>query len=73
MKIAYVYDAVYLWIKGGGAEKRIYEISWELLFSRKGIFGKVVERISLYCCVTKCFMRYNEDARRDVERIGDVG
>jgi len=26
MKIAYVYDAVYPWIKGG-AEKRIYEIS----------------------------------------------
>ena len=26
MKIAYVYDAVYPWIKGGG-EKRIHEIS----------------------------------------------
>ena len=26
MKIAYVYDAVYPWVKGG-AEKRIYEIS----------------------------------------------
>lgn len=26
MKIAYIYDAVYPWIKGG-AEKRIYEIS----------------------------------------------
>ena len=29
MKIAYVYDAVYPWIKGG-AEKRIYEISKRL-------------------------------------------
>jgi len=26
MKIAYIYDAVYPWVKGG-AEKRIYEIS----------------------------------------------
>ena len=30
MKIAYVYDAVYPWIKGG-AEKRIYEISKRLV------------------------------------------
>ena len=30
MKIAYVYDAVYPWIKGGG-EKRIYEISKRLV------------------------------------------
>ena len=30
MKIAYVYDAVYPWIKGG-AEKRIYEISKNFL------------------------------------------
>ena len=29
MKIAYVYDAVYPWVKGG-AEKRIYEISRRL-------------------------------------------
>ena len=30
MKITYVYDAVYPWIKGG-AEKRIYEISKRLV------------------------------------------
>ena len=30
MKIAYVYDAIYPWIKGGG-EKRIYEISKRLV------------------------------------------
>ena len=30
MKIAYVYDAVYPWIKGG-AEKRVYEISRRLV------------------------------------------
>ena len=30
MKIAYVYDAVYPWIKGG-AEKRIWEISKRLV------------------------------------------
>ena len=30
MKIAYVYDAVYPWIKGG-AEKRVYEISKRLV------------------------------------------
>jgi hypothetical protein len=29
MKIAYVYDAVYPWVKGG-AEKRIYELSRRL-------------------------------------------
>ena len=29
MKLAYIYDAVYPWIKGG-AEKRIYEISKRL-------------------------------------------
>ena len=29
MKIAYIYDAVYPWVKGG-AEKRIYEISRRL-------------------------------------------
>jgi len=29
MKIAYIYDAVYPWIKGGG-EKRIYEIGKRL-------------------------------------------
>ena len=29
MKIAYIYDAVYPWIKGG-AEKRIYEIGKRL-------------------------------------------
>ncbi|MCL0080146.1 hypothetical protein M1O18_04520 [Dehalococcoidia bacterium] len=29
MKIAYIYDAVYPWIKGG-VEKRIYEISKRL-------------------------------------------
>lgn len=33
MKIAYVYDAVYPWIKGG-AEKRIYEISKRLVERR---------------------------------------
>ena len=31
MKIAYVYDAVYPYVKGG-AEKRIYEISKGLTF-----------------------------------------
>lgn len=30
MKIAYVYDAIYPWIKGG-AEKRVYEISKRLV------------------------------------------
>ncbi|MCL0050604.1 hypothetical protein M1N22_01970 [Dehalococcoidia bacterium] len=30
MKIAYIYDAVYPWIKGG-AEKRVYEISKRLV------------------------------------------
>ncbi len=30
MRIAYIYDAVYPWIKGG-AEKRIYEISKRLV------------------------------------------
>jgi len=30
MKIAYVYDAVYPWIKGG-AEKRIHEIAKRLV------------------------------------------
>jgi hypothetical protein len=30
MKIAYVYDAVYPWVKGG-AEKRIWEISKRLV------------------------------------------
>jgi len=34
MKIAFVYDAVYPWIKGG-AEKRIYEIEVHL-FELKG-------------------------------------
>lgn len=29
MKIAYIYDAAYPWVKGG-AEKRIYEISRRL-------------------------------------------
>jgi len=29
MKIAYIYDAIYPWIKGG-AEKRIYEIGKRL-------------------------------------------
>ena len=29
MKIAYIYDAVYPWVKGG-AEKRIYEIGKRL-------------------------------------------
>jgi len=34
MKIAYIYDAVYPWVKGG-AEKRIYEIGKRL--SEKGM------------------------------------
>lgn len=29
MKIAFIYDAVYTWVKGG-AEKRIYEIAKRL-------------------------------------------
>jgi len=39
MKIAYVYDAVYPWIKGG-AEKRIYEISTRL--AERGHGGSLV-------------------------------
>lgn len=76
MKIAYVYDAIYPYIKGG-AEKRIYELSKHLVqkghevhcFGVKWWKGKdVIEKDGIYLHgVCKVNGLYTEDGRRSIK------
>ena len=65
MKIAFIYDAVYPWIKGG-AEKRIYEIGNEGKISN---YSEIVKIKLAYCLIL--FMDLTELFKRVRERFGD--